>query len=103
MGLIINYTNKEALISGDAKLEEKLPEGFDASEIDLTGERINADNLAIAFEYAQFKGSEAIKFYFALKQEFLKQQEIARAEEYERPTVANTPAITSQSIKPING
>jgi len=103
MGLNINYTKEAVLISGDADLEAKLPEGFDVSEVDLTGERINADTLAIAYGYAQYKGVEMIKFYFALKDAFLKQQELAKVQEYERPTVDNTPAITSQSIKPING
>jgi len=102
MGLNINYTNEAVLISGDAHLKEKLPEGFDVSEVDLSGERINAENLAIAYGYAQYKGIDTIKFYFALKQAFLKQQELAKVHDYERPTVANTPAITTQSIKPIN-
>lgn len=87
----------------DSHLKEQLPEGFDVSEVDLTGERINAENLAIAYEYAHYKGIEAIKFYFALKDAFVKQQEEAnKPDSYERPTVKNTPAITTQSIKPID-
>ncbi|MFP3919351.1 hypothetical protein U5N28_16240 [Lysinibacillus telephonicus] len=102
MGLVINYSNEGVRISGDDHLKEKLPEGFDVSEIDLTSERINAESLATAYGYAQYKGIETIKFYFALKDAFLKQQELAKLSDYERSTVENMPAITTQSIKPIN-
>ncbi|WP_147370420.1 hypothetical protein [Lysinibacillus yapensis] len=75
----MNYTNEGVKIKGDEYLAEKLPEDFDVKEIDLTGKRIDAHSLAIAYNDAESEGVDAIKFYFALKEKFIEQQELAKA------------------------
>lgn len=86
------------LIKGDAEILKRLPEGFDASTIDLTGVRIDAHNLAIAGGYASYKGVEHVKFYAALKQAFIEQQALAKVER-DKPRESHAPAITTASIK----
>ncbi|MET4561553.1 hypothetical protein ABIA69_002721 [Lysinibacillus parviboronicapiens] len=88
------------VIKGDEFLEAKLPEGFDVEEIDISDVRINAQALGKAFNNAECRGIEAIKRYFTIKAAFIHQQELAKLPDtYERPTVANTPAITTASLK----
>lgn len=94
---IINNENG-TLITGDAEYLKRLPEGFDVSEVDLTGVRIDAHNLAIAYDYASYKGVEHVKFYAALKQAYIEQQALAKVER-DKSRESNTPAITPASIK----
>ena len=74
---IINHENG-TIIKGDEALLTRLPEGFDATSVDLTDFRIDAHNLAIAYDYATYKGLEAIKFYAGLKEAFIEQQALAK-------------------------
>lgn len=90
---IINHENG-TIIMGDAELIAKLPEGFDATTVDLTDFRINADNLTIAYEYATYKGLEAIKFYSGVKAAYLKQQELAKAKP--EPVVEEVEEVTEE-------
>lgn len=75
---IINNENG-TLIQGDAEILKRLPEGFDVATVDLTDVRIDAHNLAIAAEYGSYKSVDHVKFYAAIKQAFLRQQELAKA------------------------
>lgn len=97
---IINHQNG-TIINGDEALLKRLPEGFDVATVDLTGVSINAHNLAIAYDYASYKGIEHIKFYAGLKEAFIEQQELAQIER-DKPKESHEPAMTSQSIKPVD-
>ncbi|GEM_PF-2084040 len=88
-------------IKGDTHLKEKLPEGYDASKIDISDIRVDAHNLAILFDKANYAGVYYVERYFALKDAFERQQALI-AEENAKPKVSHSPAITSQSIKPVN-
>jgi len=90
------------LTKGDEQLFENLPEGFDVSQVDISDVRIDAHNLAVAADHAQYRGIEAIKRYFAIKAAFERQQ-VLIAEENAKPKESHAPAITSQSIKPVDG
>ncbi|RUL51103.1 hypothetical protein [Lysinibacillus antri] len=74
MALIINHTNEGVKVLGDDYLKTKLPADFNVNEIDLTGERIGAGLLAVAYNDAESKGIDAIKRYFAIKEKFMEQQ-----------------------------
>lgn len=87
---IINHENG-TIISGDEALLKRLPEGFDPTTVDLTDFRIDAHNLAIAYDYAMYKGLEAIKFYSGLKAAYIKQQELAIASR--RPEVVEEEVV----------
>lgn len=85
----------------DADLYSQLPEDFDVSQVDISDVRIDAHNLATVADRAQYRGVEAIKRYFAIKAAFERQQ-VLIAEENAKPKESHAPAITSQSIKPVN-
>lgn len=89
------------VIKGDEQLFEKLPEGFDVSQVDISDEKIDAHSLAIAANHAQYRGVEYVKRYFAMKVAFERQRTLV-AEQAKQPKVSHSPAITSQSIKPVN-
>lgn len=89
------------VIKGDEQLFEKLPEGFDVSQVDISDVRIDAHNLAIEADHAQCQGVEAIKRYFAVKAAFEKQQALV-TEQANQPKISHPPAITSKSIKPVD-
>ncbi|MBG9456736.1 hypothetical protein ABE61_22665 [Lysinibacillus sphaericus] len=88
-------------IKGDEQLFEKLPEGFDVLQVDISDEKIDAHNLAIAANHAEYRGVEAIKRYFAIKAAFERQQALV-TEQANQPKISHPPAITSQSIKPVD-
>ena len=90
------------VINGDEQLFEKLPEGFDVSQVDISDEKIDAHNLAILANYAQYRGVEAVKRYFAVKAAFERQLAIVAEQEANKQYVYNEPAITSRSIRPVN-
>ena len=92
---IINHENG-TIISGDEALLQRLPEGFDPTTVDLTDFRIDAHNLAIAYEYATYKGLEAIKFYSGLKAAYIKQQELAIASR--RPVVVEEEVEETEEV-----
>lgn len=75
---IMNHENG-TLITGDAEILKRLPDGFDVASVDLTGVRVDAHNLSIASDYASYKSVEHVKFYAALKQAFIEQQALAKA------------------------
>lgn len=95
---IINHENG-TIISGDEALLKRLPEGFDPTTVDLTDFRIDAHNLAIAYEYATYKGLEAIKFYSGLKAAYIKQQELALASR--RPVVVEEVEETEEETEEV--
>lgn len=95
---IINHENG-TIISGDEALLQRLPEGFDPTTVDLTDFRIDAHNLAIAYEYATYKGLEAIKFYSGLKAAYIKQQELAIASR--RPVVVEEVEETEEETEEV--
>lgn len=101
MTIQIYSSNGKVLIQGDEQVLAKLPEGFDASTIDLTDVRVDAHNLAIAYDYASYKDVEHVKFYAALKQAFIEQQALAKVER-DKPRESHAPAITSQSTKQVS-
>ena len=79
--MTIQIMNQEngTLITGDAEILKRLPEGFDVATVDLTGVRVDAHNLTIAGDYASYKSVDHVKFYAALKQAFIEQQALAKA------------------------
>ncbi len=74
----MNHENG-TLITGDAEILKRLPEGFDVATVDLTDVRVDAHNLAIAAEYGSYKSVDHVKFYAALKQAYIEQQALAKA------------------------
>ncbi|WP_427108659.1 hypothetical protein [Lysinibacillus xylanilyticus] len=90
-----------AVIKGDDRLKEKLPEGFNVSQVDISDEKIDAQNLAVAADKASYAGIDYVKRYFAIKAAFERQLELI-AEQSKQPRVSHAPAITSQTIKPVN-
>ena len=89
------------VIQGDEQLFEKLPEGFDVSQVDISDEKIDAHNLGILANYAQYRGVEAVKRYFAVKAAFERQRALI-AEQTKQPKVSYAPAITSRTIKQVD-
>ena len=89
------------VIIGDARLKEKLPEGYNASKIDISDIQVNAHNLAIIADKASYAGRYYVERYFALKAAFEYQQALI-AKENAKPKASHGPSITSQSIKPVN-
>ncbi|UDK97467.1 hypothetical protein EYB33_14635 [Lysinibacillus sphaericus] len=85
-------------IKGDSHLKEKLPEGYDASKIDISDIRVAAHNLAILFDKANYAGVYYVERYFALKDTFERQQSLI-VKENAKPKVSHTPAITTDSLK----
>jgi len=91
-----------AVIKGDERLKEKLPEGFDVSQVDISDVRIDAQNLAVAADKASYAGVEYVRRYFAMKVAFERQLELIAEQKANKQYVYNEPAITSRSIKPVN-
>lgn len=82
MTIQISYQNGEVLVKGDAALLAKLPGDFDVNSVELHKDTsINAQQVSIAFSYADASAGdiEKISYYAALKQAFLRQQELAKA------------------------
>jgi len=101
---MINVYYKEdgtSVIKGDERLKEKLPEGFDVAQIDISDEKIDAHNLAILADKASYAGVYYVERYFAVKAAFEQRLKLI-AEENAKPKESHAPAITSQSIKPVN-
>lgn len=90
-----------AVIKGDERLKAKLPEGYDASKIDISDVRIDAQNLAILADKASYAGVYYVERYFAMKAAFERQMELI-AEESAKPKVSHAPAITARAIIPVN-
>ncbi|MEE3806089.1 hypothetical protein V2H29_03900 [Lysinibacillus fusiformis] len=90
-----------AVIKGDDRLKEKLPEGFDVTLVDISDVRIDAQNLAIAADKASYAGVDYVKRYFAIKSAFERRLELI-AEQARQPKISHPPTITSQSIKPVD-
>lgn len=90
-----------AVIKGDNRLKEKLPEGFNVSQVDISDVRIDAQNLLIAADKASYAGVEYVKQYFAMKAAFERRLELI-AEQAKQPRVSHAPSITSRSIKPVD-
>lgn len=90
-----------AVIKGDERLKEKLPEGFDASQVDLFGIKIDAQKLAIAADKASYAGVAYVECYFAMKAAFERQLELI-AEQAEQSKVSHSPTITSKSLKTVD-
>lgn len=98
MALVINHNQNGVSVHGDKEVIEKAGE-FDISTVDISQYRVDAETLSTLHEYAQYKGEKTAQEYVALKAQFLKRQELARAE-LDKPKESNTPAITTQSIRP---
>lgn len=89
------------VIKGDEQLFEKLPEGFEVSQVDISDEKIDAHNLAILADKASYAGVYYVERYFAVKAAFERRLELI-AEQARQPKVSHPPAITSRSIKPVD-
>lgn len=90
-----------AVIKGDDRLKEKLPEGFNVSQVDISDEKIDAHNLAILADKASYAGVDYVKRYFAIKAAFERQLELI-AEQAEQSKVSHSPTITSKSLKTVD-
>lgn len=98
----IYYREDEtAVIKGDDRLKEKLPEGFNVSQVDISDEKIDAHNLAFLADKASYAGVYYVERYFAVKAAFERQQALV-TEQAKQPRVSHAPAITSQAIKPVD-
>lgn len=90
-----------AVIKGDDRIKEKLPDGFEVSQVDISDEAIDAHNLAILADKASYAGVYYVERYFAIKAAFERRLELI-AEQARQPKISHPPAITSQSIKPVD-
>lgn len=87
-----------AVIKGDERLKEKLPEGFNALKVDISNERIDAHNLALLADKASYAGVYWVKRYFAVKAAFEQRLKLNAAENA-KPKEGHAPAITTASVK----
>lgn len=101
MTMIIQIDGDGKLIfKGDEKVIEKAGI-FDASTIDVSQYRIDAQSLTRLFNDADCRGQEKAQEYVALKDKFIHQQELAQIE-FNKPKESHAPAITTPAMKPIN-
>lgn len=115
--LKVHYHEKGATITGDEEVLAKATKGTGAIEpslLDISDVRVTADSLEALFlraestgpivdENGELVGYPRAKQYAALREKFVNMVELRNEPDaYERPTVDNTPAITSQSIKPVS-
>lgn len=113
--LNIYYTEKGALISGDEDVLAKANIGTGAIEpsaLDISDISVNAQSLEVFYEKARCTGpilddaGELVGYpharrYVSLRNKFIKMIELAK-EPSNRPTVKDSPGITSVNSKPIN-
>ncbi|MEG0471092.1 MAG: hypothetical protein RR588_02045 [Solibacillus sp.] len=104
------------IIEGDEKVVGEAAAGngnIDAELTSIEGVSVNAHNLSTLFNRAdsggplydgnnELAGYPKAKQYAALKQKFIEQQALIQLERA-KPKVSHAPAITSRSIKPVNG
>ena len=89
------------IITGDAEILKRLPEGFEVASVDLKDVRIDAHNLAKAAGYASYNSVDHVKFYATLKQAYIQQQSLAKVK-YE-PVVDTEPdKPTEETEKLVN-
>lgn len=115
MAFQIYYSNGEVLIKNDEQVLEKAQKGngnLSPQSVSIEGMKVNADILAQLHEKAlttgpiteNIDGEDVIvgfpiaKQYLALKQAFLRQQELAKFER-DKPKEQYEPAITTASIQ----
>ncbi len=90
------------LVKYDAAIDEKAGTDFDVTEVDVSEYRVNAETLSRLYNDAQCRGgTEYAQRFLAMKQKFIKQQELI-AEERAKPKVSHAPAITARATIPVN-
>ena len=94
-------TDGQVTIKGDEAVLNRVTKGFDVNIYDLTGVKVDADELGRAFNNAEGRGADAANHYVAMKEAFLKKVALAY-ESQAAPKVSHDPVITSQSIKPVD-
>lgn len=115
--LKVHYHETGATITGDEEVLAKATKGTGAIEpslLDISDVSVNAQSLETLFlraestgpivdENGKLVGYHRAKQYAALREKFVKMMELRNVPDaYERPTVDNTPAISTQSIKPVD-
>ena len=68
-----------AVIKGDDRLKAKLPDGYDALQVDISDETIDAHNLSFLADKASYAGVYYVERYFAVKAAFERQLALAKA------------------------
>jgi len=116
--LKVHYHETGVTITGDEAVLEKATKGtgsINPAVLDISDIRVDAHSLEVLFHraesigpiYYEVDGEQILvgyphaKRYAAMREKFVKMIELAKAKPDDDP-IANTPAITTQSIKPIN-
>lgn len=113
--LKVHYTETGVIISGDEDILREANMGTGAIEpsaLDISDISVNAHTLSILYEKAHCTGpilddvGELVGYpharrYVSLRNKFIKMIELAK-EPSNRPTVKDSPGITSVNSKPIN-